>query len=148
MKQVPHQHAWGKAKGQTATLHFWEIWWVWWGEIVPSSRNKVQTMTLKEVLNRPCTGQVAQNTCPSGAFDEVWGKEVTLDSHVKVGRPGGRYLFVGQPSTSRNEDKWSMPETNCLWSPWADNAGQPMTITFRQTYLGDTIKISNLSIQN
>lgn len=104
MKQVPHQHAWGRAKGQTATLRFWEIWGVWWGETVPSSRNKVQTMTLKEVLNRPCTGQVAQNTCPSGAFDEAWGKEVT-DSHVKVGRPGDRRLFVGQPSTSRNEDK-------------------------------------------
>lgn len=144
MKQIPHQHVSGKAKGHTATLCFWEAWRIWWGEIVASSRNKVQTVTLEEVLNRPCPGQVAENTHTSGAFEEAWGKEVTLDSHVKVGRLGGRCLFVGQPSTSRNEDKVNgdlcqevkLYETNCLWSLWADNAEQPMAITFRQTYTG------------
>ena len=65
----------------------------------------MQTITLKEMLNRPSPGQVAENTCASGAFEEAEGKEVTLDFHVKVGRPGDRRLFVGQASTSRNEDR-------------------------------------------
>lgn len=30
---------------------------------------------------------------------------MTVDSHVKVGRPGDRRLSVRQPGTSRNEDK-------------------------------------------
>ena len=47
---------------------------------------------------------------------------MTLDSHVKVGRPRDRRLFVGQPGTSRNEDnvggdlcqKVKPYETHCL----------------------------------
>lgn len=43
----------GKAKGHTDTPCWWRIWW---GEIAASGRSKVQTITLKEVLNRPCRG--------------------------------------------------------------------------------------------
>lgn len=72
-KQIPRQHL-RKAMGHTATLRFWEAWQIWWGEIAASSRNKVQAVTLKEVLDRPCPGQVAENTHASWAFEEAGGK--------------------------------------------------------------------------
>lgn len=47
---------------------------------------------MAEVVNRPSLGQVAENKGITQVFEEVQGKDVTLDPFVSMERPGDSSL--------------------------------------------------------
>lgn len=57
MKRTPSQYVQGEAEGHGATVVLWAVWWIEWGEIVVSSRKKVQTITVKMLSRAQARGR-------------------------------------------------------------------------------------------